>query len=366
MSISARQVLGFGPTPAPIAFVGEAPGEQEDARGEPFVGPAGDLLEDVAARAGLHIRSCFRTNVFSRRPANNDWASAYCSPKLDQKRALAALDPADKRALVDLGIEVPIRSGAYLRPEFAPELLRLHAELAAAHPNIVCALGNVACWALLRTTAISRLRGTVAAGLGRFTGFKVLPTYHPAAVLRDYSLRPVVTLDLLKLARESIFPGIRRTPREITIIESPGELQTFLEPYTFLACDVETSHRQITCIGFGCSPRKAAVVGFVDRRGRSLHSPEVELALWNEIRTIVSDPNRSLVFQNGLYDIQYLWRAHRIAPRAARHDTMIAHHAMYPELTKDLGFLASIYCNEPAWKQLASLAHSETKKADDN
>jgi hypothetical protein len=56
------------------------------------------------------------------------------------------------------------------------------------------------------------------------------------------------------------------------------------------------------------------------------------------------------VFQNGLYDIHFLWRKYGIAPARCEHDTMLLHHALHPEMLKGLGFLGSLYSTEPAWK----------------
>ena len=56
------------------------------------------------------------------------------------------------------------------------------------------------------------------------------------------------------------------------------------------------------------------------------------------------------VFQNGLYDIAFLWRSAGCAVRGAEHDSMLLSHALQPESLKGLGYLGSIYCDEGAWK----------------
>jgi uracil-DNA glycosylase len=66
-----RMVRGHGPLDAPLMVVGEAPGEQEERRGRPFVGPAGTLLRDMFGRAGLPWEYCYVTNVVPWRPPAN-------------------------------------------------------------------------------------------------------------------------------------------------------------------------------------------------------------------------------------------------------------------------------------------------------
>jgi DNA polymerase I-like protein with 3'-5' exonuclease and polymerase domains len=66
--------------------------------------------------------------------------------------------------------------------------------------------------------------------------------------------------------------------------------------------------------------------------------------------SIICELNVPKVFQNGLYDIHFLWRKYGIAPARCEHDTMLLHHALHPEMLKGLGFLGSLYSTEPAWK----------------
>ena len=69
-------------------------------------------------------------------------------------------------------------------------------------------------------------------------------------------------------------------------------------------------------------------------------------------RNILGDIKIKKAFQNGLYDISFLWRAYGIRVMGAEHDTMLLHHALQPESLKGLGFLGSIYTDHGAWKQM--------------
>jgi len=81
---------------------------------------------------------------------------------------------------------------------------------------------------------------------------------------------------------------------------------------------------------------------------------------WGWVQKILSLPNTSRVTQNGLYDIQWLWRKAGIHPRGdSDHDTMLMSHALYPEMPKGLGFLGSVYSDESAWKELRKSAKRE-------
>jgi uracil-DNA glycosylase len=136
-------VFGVGSIDARLMLVGEAPGHNEDLQGEPFVGAAGRLLDELLAGIGVERSEVYITNVLKCRPPGNR------DPRPD---------------------EIDSCKG-YLR-----EQIRL------IEPDVVVTLGNFATKLLLRTeTGITRLRGQV---FSWWLGSTLIPTFHPAAALR--------------------------------------------------------------------------------------------------------------------------------------------------------------------------------------
>ena len=120
-----------------------------------------------------------------------------------------------------------------------------------------------------------------------------------------------------------------------------------------LAVDIETTLGQITHIGFAPSRSRALVIPFVDLSqpsGSYWPTPEAEHSAWNMVEELLTHPALK-VFQNGLYDLQYIIRM-GLRVTNTQHDTMLLHHSMYPELQKGLGFLGSVYTSESSWKLL--------------
>lgn len=335
-----------------IAILGEAWGEHEERELTPFVGPSGYLLTKLLEEAEIPRADCFLTNVLNLRPKNNKIES-LCGDKKDAVKGYPSL-----------------YKGKYLRAEFSAELERLGDELIEVNPNLVIAMGNTACWALLGKTAISKLRGSTAISTHTASGFKVLPTYHPAAVLRQWELRPTTVIDLIKARREGEYPDVRRPQREIWIEPTLDDMEKFREEFinraSILSIDIETAGNAITCIGFAPSKSLALVVPFVDNRrlGRSYWPNALaEAAAWKIIKSILESPRPKKVFQNGLYDIAFIWRSAGIKVYGAEEDTMLLHHALQPESLKGLGFLGSIYTSESSWKQMRERV--KTIKKDD-
>lgn len=365
-----------------IVLCGESYGESEDALKYPFVGPAGmellTLLEDSGIltltstdRANIkqrwnasgilaahymreiweaHKSEFHLTNVFNQRPPNNDLDS-FCVNKTDSHPDLPAL-----------------RAGKYLRHEYVPELTRLYSELKAHRPNLIIALGNTPTWALLGHAGISRVRGVVA--LSAKVGIKVLPTFHPAAILRQYDNRAVTVLDLEKARYESTFREIRRPERRVYIEPTLSDLNWFFDQHIrsarYIAPDIETVAKQISCIGFATAPDVAMVVPFIDNRkenGSYWATAEEEVKAWNWVRKVLSTPQPK-VMQNGQFDCNFLWKGYGIPVNNFAEDDMLLHYSLQPESQKSLGFLGSCYTSEQSWKLLGRKASKTIKRED--
>lgn len=324
-----------------IAIVGEAYGADEELYKRPFVGPAGQELNRLLADAGILREECFITNCFNFRPEQND-ISTLCASRASGEAIVSGQ---------------PLVRGLYLLRKYLPEIDRLHNELTSVKPNIVVALGNTAAWALTGGSLISKIRGAVCYST-LIPGLKCLPTYHPAAILRQYELRHVIILDLIKAKAESEFPEIRRPLREIWLEPDLGDCQRFYSRYIresrCMAVDIETASGQITCIGFAPDITHALVVPFVDFRKPGNNywgSVDAELAAWDFVEWILHS-GIPVVGQNYNYDSQYLWMKYGVTTPSWMDDTMLLHHALYPESQKSLDFLGSVYTNELAWKTM--------------
>lgn len=362
-----------------LVLVGEAWGAEEEKLRHPFVGVSGVELLRQLDDSGLMPLTPFdksmiasfwngrdptytklvwsshpevkTTNVFNFRPAGNDIKS-LCGSKKDTKSTLSALS-----------------QGKYLYPKYEAELHRLYMELGDFKPNLAVALGSTPLWALCGTGGITKRRGAIVEST-KVPGLKVLPVFHPAGILRQWENRPVTILDLEKARYEQEFPEIRRPKRTVYVDPSLEDLRWFeanhIASARAISADIETAAGQVTCIGFATSPDRAIVVPFVDyrRSDRSYwRTAEEEIQAWAFVCRVLDHPAPK-IFQNGLYDIHFLWRAYGLKVRNAEHDTMLLHHSLQPESPKGLGFLGSVYTNEAAWKLWRGKGNETTKRDD--
>lgn len=336
----------------PIMIVGEAHGEQEEQQGRAFAGPSGSVLHGLLRQAGIAKEECYFTNVFNFRPKGNSINSLYAS----KDDAIPGYRP------------IVGQPAKYIHKRYLPEIERLFAEIEQTTPNVILALGNTPLWALSKKTGIKRYRGSPL--LTHDGRAKVLPTWHPAAILRQWELRIIALADITKARRESQFPELRRPSRLIYLEPSIDDIQDFYHQYLknepFLSCDIETKDSAITEVGYSnATGDRAIVIPFwsrTQRDGNYWRTFGEEREAWNWVRKINTE--KPLIGQNFSYDMQYFWRTVRIPCPKFLGDTMLQHHSLQPELEKSLGFLGSIYTNEPSWKFMRT-DHSTLKKEDD-
>ena len=150
-------VFGSGNPHASLMFVGEAPGRDEDIQGLPFVGRAGQLLTKIIEAMGFKREDVYIANILKCRPPNN-------------------------------------------RPPLPAEVLacseNVRAQIEMIQPKVICTLGKFASQTLLKTeTPISALRGNFY----EYEGIKVMPTFHPAYLLRNPDDKKLVWSDMKKI-----------------------------------------------------------------------------------------------------------------------------------------------------------------------
>ena len=154
-------VFGVGPVPSKIVFVGEGPGQQEDLRGEPFVGAAGQLLDEMLSIIDLSRQNCYIANIVKCRPPQNR-------------------DPLPEEQDACIGY--------------------LNEQLRILQPKMIVCLGRIAAMRLIRPEfRITREHGQWSQKDGVF----YTAIYHPSALLRDVSKRPGTFADLLSIREKA-------------------------------------------------------------------------------------------------------------------------------------------------------------------
>jgi uracil-DNA glycosylase family 4 len=319
------KVLGMGPQDAKVMIVGEAPGADEVASGMPFQGAAGVELTKLLMAAGIPRGECRITNVCKYRPPNNK-ISFWLKPP----RGKAPAQPND---LVQEGLN------------------ELELEIAATRPTIILALGNTPLWALTGEWGVGKWGGSLL-WTKEIQGrrYRVLPTYHPAAILRRYDWRYITRVDLQRaknfLDGNIQEPNFRFQPCP-TFEEAKARLEELIHeaernPDFWLASDIETYRRHIDCIGFAWSPEDAICIPLVDRRQLDNHywSEPEEFIIVNLIRKLLC--TAKIIGQNWPYDAQYIGKLWLTEPNL-QWDTMTQHHVMFAGMEKALHFLSRFY-----------------------
>lgn len=358
------RVRGEGPIPTRIMLCGEAPGEQEERVGAPFVGPSGSELNRMLQEVGIMRSECYVTNVLKVRPPNNYLGAFVAMKKKDVTAAHVLMR--DK----------------YVTKEVVEGYNELLAEIEMVQPNIIVAFGNLALWALTGQWGILKWRGSLL----RFEREanmvihsnpeevypKIIPTIHPAAILREWTMRAVVLNDLRRVKRHMTSRVYDNKPTwDFVIRPSLAQAQKALDwlsttlehAIIWVDLDIETKNGHIESIGLSWHRTQAICFPLMTRASRDGYwSAAEEAEIVYRLYKILTHVNVRVRWQNGLYDAQYIYKHWHFIPNGVQ-DTMISQHSLFAALPKGLGFLASMYADWYVyWKDEGKIASDEPEE----
>jgi DNA polymerase I-like protein with 3'-5' exonuclease and polymerase domains/uracil-DNA glycosylase len=345
-------------------IVGEAPGSEEELKGIPFVGPSGWEMDRMLHEAGISRSRCFITNVCKERPYNNDLSNFIA--------------PTKKAITPD---HIPFK-GKWVKREIIEGYEQLKREIELVKPKMIITVGNTSMWALTGLWGITKWRGSMLKLEGSET-IKVIPTYHPAMILRQWEYRAIAVNDFKRAAQYTHKPypergwqfRVRPSYSEVLAAlealmglaeeraarrdaEASGEAEPSERIGTAkpsdpidLSVDLETRHGHIACIGIAHTTKLAICIPFMCVENKDGYWSEEEEAeiVWR-LYLLLTHPCIQVIGQNFIYDSQYTLRHWMFVARNVR-DTMISHHVTFCALPKNLGFQASMYNEEYVyWK----------------
>lgn len=326
--------------PYKIAIIGEAPGKDEVEMGRPFVGQSGMLLNEMLSRANITRATCFAGNICQEQPDGN---------------CLAMFE--------------------WDGEEITTGLSRLKTDLEAFRPTLIVLLGNATLHAFMSPNVIpnSRLvqgdrvfkfpqsisdwRGSTfrAAEGSPYPGVKCLATFHPAFCLRAHENKPLLQLDLNRVAKEAITPSLLHPVRKIEVLSSVSAVYALFDELeaksgTLVALDIEGYYYAMSCISIATTKDKAWVIPFFLKDGNSCWNVSDEVLVTHRLAKFLANPAVKKVWQNGMYDRWVLQYGFNMPVLGNAHDIMLAWWEKYCEFPKDLATQASILTDQPFYK----------------
>lgn len=351
MAEKGNYVPGMGNPNAKIVIVGEAPGFEEDKYKRPFIGPSGDMLDEMLKAAGISRGEVWVTNVLKYRPPFNIFNRAH-----------------------EIGVDIH---------ESTKELFR---EIQSIGPNVCIALGDKALTALTGKTGITKYRGSILPSLNGIC--KVIPTFHPANLVRNsqsevdedtgkgkglfkYAYKFVMVEDFIKAKNDSTFRELRLPDRILKIARNDLDVYRFFERYknaTKCSIDIESMRCWPMCVGFafneyeaisiplyrslkmGRKPSKKSTARY-DTVELANYTDSAKLKIWRMIDELLRNPKLEVIGQNFKFDQDKLQMLGFRFGRRIFADTMLLAHTINPEMpSKRQEFLASIFTREPYYK----------------
>ncbi len=330
------------PTAYRLAVIGDAPGQDEELSGQPFVGSSGRLLRAVLSSFGLVEAQIFFGNVCQIRPPSNE---------------IEALD--------------------WTGPEITHGLNVLANDLARFRPNCILLLGRSAFRAFRPDLCypskdeyyvpLSNWRGSIfkSTAVG---DYKCVATYHPAYILRTAGDIAYFKFDARRAMRQSTFPDLQVVVREGIITPTINQVVDFFRDLRATrrpaSCDIEgyANDLGITSISVAPSPTSGIVVPLWTG-GTHYWTEEDELVVWREVSGWLADAECPKRMHNAFYENFVLpWR-HKILIRGIIDDTMMKGWEIAPELERSLAVNVSFYSEEPYYKDERTSSDPQVKLA---
>jgi uracil-DNA glycosylase family 4 len=326
-------VPGHGNPEAKLAICGEQPGIQE-VRGrppKPFIGPAGQGLDECLVMAKIQRHQTYLTNVIK-----------------DLDKPLAAYISIDYR-----------KQGWKITDEGWEYINELKEELSNLNLNCIVACGAIPLVALCSRVGITKWHGSILEST-LVPGLKVVPTFHPATFIPpkfNFLNKPQIVEDLVRARHESEFQAIIRTSRKTltkpSFRESIEELnycyEVGLRGQT-IDLDIEVINGEVDCFSAAFSPERAICIPFRDQKGDyfTLEQEHEIMLLLSKILSESRIPKRGANF---IFDTQFLFHKYGIVPRGELHCTQIAQKISFPDLPAGLDQVCRQWTDIPYYKE---------------
>lgn len=304
-------LLGQGPTPAKVMFIGEAPGHREDDINKPFQGAAGKILEEAFDHAGIRRTKVYITNAVRCRPPENR------TPKASEVKACAQW---------------------------------MEYELDKVKPKYIVLLGKTALkiFPELKKASVGSVRGRFF----KIGKYQVFPTYHPASVLYDESKKAILKIDIdnfwkavsgAKLPEKKGF-NTRLISSKEELLECYGDIQRT----NLIALDLETESlnpwgtNRITLVGLGTRDNQWVIP--LHHKDGCFGDKINHAKLFRNLAKILK--SRKVVTQNGKFDTLWIKVKFGVDIEVS-HDTMIMSYLLDENTPNGLKYLASTYFGAP-------------------
>jgi uracil-DNA glycosylase family 4 len=326
----------IGPDQADVMILAEHPDTFEANTGRSFEGKSSQFLKSLMYQVGMNPASVHMTYLHKSKPERGNLGWMF-----------------DRKTGVPNG-------------ELLASLMELMDEVKQVNPKVIIPLGSYALWATTKGcarwhkeikdgepvgyTGIDDWRGSIIAGAVAATGRKIVPAYNHARVFSNYPSRVYTSLDLKRGWEQRLYPDIRRPDYRIEIYPQAdlAEWERKLLSADIIFFDIEYIGKDWLCISFCVDDESVLVLPTETEANR----------LWAKR---ILESGVPLGAQNGMFDCSVLeWHYSFRLFENFKYDTMLASHAAYIELPKDLGTLCSIYTEQPCywthidWKAIAA------------
>jgi DNA polymerase-1 len=308
-----------------IAIVGGIPSESDCTSGICFGGRSASYLQQILATSGVSLHNTYRTTVSKASAKDYQFCNVY-------------------------------KGKVTTSPDFEASCAALKEEIESLECNVLVPFGNIALYALTGEWNIEKWRGSVLE-CTLVKGKKVIPTYNFMEVLTSFTAKEqakqyILRHDIEKARKHSASPDIPKIKYDFILNPTYLEAIRFLEEEVMkcemVGFDTEVVRGQVDCMSFAVSPTRCICIPFFGPNGETMPA-DCEARVWEVAAKVLESPDITKLMQNAAFDMAILFNRYGIECKNVE-DTMIAQGLVCPDFPKNLGFISSMYSEQPFYK----------------
>lgn len=344
-----------------LMIIGDAPSKKDFEKGQCFSGSGSLFFIKELENAGHYFHKSYALTALDYYPPSGRAENCF------HKKTNAKNDHTIK-----------LVNGAYVKDAVLRNAKRVWQTIDRVKPKFILALGNMSLWMLTGEQSVAKARGSMLEIKRPWGVVRLLPTYHPNAIMRKLELKRVFRNDLARINIDGsgwdrpsfdfiLYPDADTVLRTLQMLyDKAGERQKRSGEKVHIASDVETRGGIISVAGLAWSKTEALVIPFFTVKKANYFTPEEEFKIVKALRAVLTHPYIEISGQNYNYDDQYYARHLGIPHHCTWDSQHMAHMLWTKNLPLRLDFLSSMFCDwYQYWKDDGKDFHKSIEREED-
>lgn len=347
-----------GPIDADFMIIADSPSKKDLQKHMCFSGDGSIFLVKELENVGIYFKDCFAQTAIDYYPPSGRADNVFHT-KTEAKK----------------NYDLKLVNGAYVSDRVLANAKRVWQSIDRVKPKFILCLGNLALWMLTGEQSVAKHRASMLEIKRGWGVVRLLPTYHPNAVMRQKELKRVWRNDLARINVDGdgwsrpdfkfiTYPTCEEVLSKLVALCWRAEHEAFRPVH--VSCDIETRGGMVSVLGIAWSKTEALVIPFTSVEKPNYFNPHEEFAIITQLKKLFNHPHIEVSGQGYHYDDQYLCKLYGFKPHCTWDTMAMAHILWTKNLPLRLDFLSSMFCDwYMFWKDDGKEFHKSINRVED-